>query len=145
MQDSSVTADYEVEPLGQSNGVCSCCGSETRLVWGFVHSPAGTVASYQVHWTAGAGLGCHPANYDFVIGPWGEGASPADRIAVSLMHFENEDGPGVMVIDAGGRPPAGSGLAASALDRESVVGTELAATAFAIFDTVFLQDTRLYK
>lgn len=145
MQDTARTTEYEVEPLGQSSGVCDCCGNETRLVWGFVHAPAGTVASYYVHWTADSGLDRHPANYDFIIGRWGEDASPADRVAVSLMHFENEEGPGVMVIDAGGRPSAGSGLAASALDREGVVGKEFAATAFAIFDTVLLQDTRLYK
>ncbi|WP_052257596.1 hypothetical protein [Leisingera sp. ANG-DT] len=145
MQDAVKKSEYEVEPLGQSSGVCDCCGNETRLAWGFVHAPAGTVASYYVHWTAGAALDCHPANYDFIIGPWGEGASPADRTAVSLMHFENEDGPGVMVVDAGGRPSATSGLADHALDRESVVGTGMAATAFALFDTVFLQDTRLYK
>lgn len=145
MQDAPGDVDYEVEPLGQSSGFCDCCGNETRLVWGVVHAPAGTAASYYVHWTAGAGLDRHPANYDFIIGRWGEDASPADRVAVSLMHFENEEGPGVMVIDAGGRPSAYSGLAASALDRERVVGTELAATAFAVFDTVLLQDTRLYK
>ncbi|WP_152615785.1 hypothetical protein [Leisingera sp. ANG-M1] len=145
MQGNIDKTEYEVEPLGQSNGVCGCCGNETHLAWGFVHAGSATVASYHVHWTASAGLDRHPANYDFIIGPWGEGASSADRVAVSLMHFENEDGPGVMVIDAGRRPSANSGLAARALDRESVVGTELAGTAFAIFDTVFLQDTRLYR
>ncbi|MEX0300874.1 MAG: hypothetical protein AB3N24_00485 [Leisingera sp.] len=144
MQDTPDGVDYEVEPLGQSNGVCECCGNETRLVWGFVHAPAGTVASYYVHWTAGAGLDRHPANYDFIIGLWGEDASPADRVAVSMVHFENEKGPGVMVIDASGRPSASSDLAASVLDRESVVGTEVAATAFAIFDAVCLQDPRIY-
>ncbi|AHD02397.1 hypothetical protein [Leisingera methylohalidivorans] len=144
MQDAAGKTEYEVEPLDQSSGDCSCCGKETRLAWGFVHAPAGTVASYYVHWTTGVGLDSHPANYDFIIGPWGEGASPADRVVVSLMHFENEDGPGVMVIDAGSRPSAKSGLAASALDRENVVGTEMAAIAFAIFDAVYLQDPRIY-
>lgn len=144
MQDTAPTTEYEVEPLDQNSSVCSCCGNETRVVWGFVHTPEGTIASYYVHWTADAGLDCHPANYDFVIGPWGEGASPADRVAVSMVHFENEDGPGVMVIDASGRPSASSDLAASVLDRESVVGTEVAATAFAIFDAVYLQDPRIY-
>ncbi|UWQ74544.1 hypothetical protein [Leisingera sp. M658] len=144
MQDTAGKNDYEVEPLDQNSGVCSCCGSETRLVWGFVHTPESTIASFHVQWTAGAGLDRHPANYDLIIGPWGEGASPADRVAVSLLHFENEDGPGVMVIDADARASANSDLADSAFDRESVAGTEVAATAFAIFDAVYLQDPRIY-
>ena len=80
---------------------------------------------------------------DLIVGKWGDGATSDDRVAVSLIHFENDAGPGVMVIDANERPIASSGLVGRALRREEVIGTNLASETFGIFDAVLLNDPRL--
>lgn len=91
----------------------------------------------------GASLQDHPANMDLIVGKWGDGATSDDRVAVSLIHFESDDGPGVMVIDADERPIASNDLVGRALRREEVIGTPLASEAFSIFDAVLLNDPRL--
>ena len=138
------SSDLEVELADESGGTCDCCGNTSRTVWGYVHErEGGTVASYFVQWTVGLSLAEHPANFDLVLGSWGDGTSADDRCAISLLYSENEDGPSVMVIDAAGAPRDLSTLASSALARDEVVGTPLAIAAFAIVDAVFLQDNRL--
>ena len=134
---------FEVEPDGESGGFCDCCGSHTRTVWGYVHQEQGTIAAYCIQWTVGKPLDTHPANFDLIYGPWGEGANREDRYAISLVHFENEDGPGMTVIDAGDRPIAKNSLVGSALRREDVIGAPLAQHVFAICDAILLQDERL--
>lgn len=135
---------FEVEPTEESDGVCDCCGSQTRTVWGFVHEEGrGTVASYFVQWTVGKSIEDHPANFDLIYGGWGEGATKSDRCAISLVHFESEGVPGVSVINANDRPVATSDLVGSAMSREELVGTPLAQHIFSIFDAVILQDNRL--
>lgn len=135
---------FEVEPTEESDGVCDCCGSQTRTVWGFVHEEGrGTVASYFVQWTVGKSIEDHPANFDLIYGGWGEGATKSDRCAISLVHFESEGVPGVSVINANDRPVATSDLVGSAMSREELVGTPLDQHIFSIFDAVILQDNRL--
>lgn len=85
----------------------------------------------------------HPANMDLIVGKWGEGATSDDRVAVSLIHFENDAGRGVMVIDADERPIASNDLVGKALRREEVMGTTLASKTFGIFDAVLQNDPRL--
>ena len=133
----------DIEPVDESKGACDCCGRQTRTVWGYVREDGQAIASYYMQFTVGATLITHPANFDLIYGAWGDGTTAADRCAVSLVHFENENGPGVMVIDAQDRPVAKSQLVGAALARNDVVGTPLATRAFAIFDAVVQQDHRL--
>ena len=140
----SAPADLEVELDGESSGHCDCCGRTTRNVKGWIHTPEGTLAAYFVQWTEGH-LAENGANIDFIIGRWGDGASAEQRVAVSLIHFEDEEmGPSVMVTDAGGRPVSQSSLVGSALTREEVIGTPLAAQVFALIDAIFVQDPRFF-
>ncbi|MEM6477289.1 MAG: hypothetical protein AAF687_14120 [Pseudomonadota bacterium] len=134
---------FDVEPTNESGGHCDCCGNQTRTVWGFVHKGDETVASYVVQWTVGKSIEDHPANFDIILGGWGEGSRNHDRRAISMIHFENADGPQVSVIDAADRPIGASELIGSALKRSEVIGTPLAQQAFAIFDAVIVQDKRL--
>lgn len=136
-------ATYEIEPSGESGGTCDCCGKATRSLRGLVRSPEKPLAAYFMHWTIGASFGTHPANVDLIIGEWGDGTSALDRVAVSLVYFENEDGPGVMAIDANDRQITQSDLVSRGLSRAEIIGTPLAAQAFAIFDAVLAQDPRL--
>ena len=46
------------------------------------------------------------ANFDMIIGPWGEDAIAANRSAVGLAYQLTEAGPSLMVIDACARPVA---------------------------------------
>jgi hypothetical protein len=135
---------FEVEPTEESGGVCDCCGNQTRTVWGYVHEEGGgTIASYFVQWTVGKSIEDHPANFDFIYGAWGDGATKNDRCAISLIHFETEGAPGVSVINASDRPVASSELVGSTMSREELIGTPLAQQIFSIFDAVIVQDNRL--
>jgi hypothetical protein len=132
-----------VEPDGGNDtGLCGCCGNRSRCVWGFVRSPAGPVAAYFVNWTLGR-VPDHGASFDLILGRWGEGTSAEDRVAVALAYRLLEGGPAFMVIDAGGRPAAGGGLAGRALFRDEVVGLPVAGEAFAVVDAVLVQDARV--
>src|ERR687891_356305 len=94
------SSDFMIEKLGESSGQCDCCGRTTRRVWGLVHHGGPTAAAYFVTWTADhfAETG---AQLDLIVGRWGEGASPGDRVAVALLHREEEEGgSSLMVIDA---------------------------------------------
>lgn len=96
-----------------------------------------------MEWTVGASIETHPANFDLIYGRWGDGTSSSDRCAISMLHFENENGPGVMVIDAKDRPVATNSLVSKALTRDQIIGTDLAPYVFAIFDAVITKDKRL--
>ena len=97
-----------------------------------------------MHWTVNH-LSDTGANLDLVLGAWGEGTSAEDRYAVSLVHFQQEDGsPALMVVDAQGRPAANGNLAASGLRRDEVIGTPLAAQIFALTDAIYEQDGRFF-
>jgi hypothetical protein len=54
-----------------------------------------------------------------------------------------DTGPWLTVIDAATRPVAKNTLVGRALRRDEVIGTPLAAEAFAIADAVLLQDGRV--
>jgi hypothetical protein len=122
-------------------GSCACCGNNSRAVSGFIYSGEQPTAAYFVHWTLGRPD--HGANFDLVLGKWGEGVGREDRYAVSLCYRPTEKGPEFMVIDSSGRTVAGSELVGRALRRDEVIGTPMATEVFAIIDAIYLGDARL--
>lgn len=137
-------SNLTVEKLDESSGLCECCGTTSRCVWGLVHRGSETVAAYWMHWTAGH-LQQHGANLDLVIGEWGENASAEKRAVVALEHRQQPDGsPALMVIDSAERPVARRDLAAAALTRADVIGSPIAEQVFAITDAIYLQDDRFF-
>lgn len=133
----------KVEPTGANDyGPCACCGNCSRGVWGFVHTAEASIASYFVQWTPSQ-VADYGANFDLIIGRWGEGTSARDRVLVALAFRLLETGPGFMVIDAAGRSGASSELVGRALARAEVVGLPVATQAFAIVDAVLAQDARI--
>lgn len=135
---------FTIERLGENQGHCDCCGHESRSVAGLVHEQCGAWTAYWMYWTVNH-LNDTGANLDLVLGPWGEGTSAEDRYAVSLVHFQQEDGtPALMVIDARDRPAANGGVAANGLRRDEVIGTPLAQQIFAITDAIYEQDGRFF-
>jgi hypothetical protein len=132
-----------VEPTGEKDlGVCECCGNSSRRVWGLVHTPNATLASYFVHWTLGR-VPDHGANFDLIIGKWGDGTAAADRVLVALAYRLTDTGPQFMVIDAADRPAAKSDLVGRALPRSEVINQPIAEQAFAVVDAVLEQDQRV--
>jgi len=132
-----------IEVSGSNDvGPCDCCGSKSRTVWGFVHRGDATEAAYFVQWTLGQ-VERHGANFDLIIGKWGDGTESKDRCAVSMELHRTSDGPSFTVIDAVGRPAASSELVGKPLAREEVIGTPLAKQAFELADAVWLQDKRI--
>ena len=137
-------SELAVEQLDESGGVCDCCGNASRNVWGLVHSGERTVAAYWLHWTVGH-LDTDGANFDLIIGPWGDGTGPQDRFAASLLYREPADSPpAFMVIDTSERQFAGSDLFQSVLRREDIIGTPIAEQLFAFVDAIWLQDSRIF-
>ena len=133
----------EIEPTGSNDyGPCECCGNMSRCVWGFAHAPNRTLAAYFVHWTL-TRVADHGANFDLIIGKWGERATAADRAVVSLAYRLDETGPSFMVIDATDRPAASGGLANRILLRADVVGKPTARDAFAVVDAILARDDRV--
>lgn len=97
-----------------------------------------------MHWTEGH-LADTGANLDLVLGQWGDGTGPEDRVAISLVHHQQPDGsPSLMVIDAHDRPVSSGGLASTGLRRDEVIGTPLAQQMFALIDAIYLQDSRFF-
>lgn len=135
--------ELEVEPTGAADlGSCECCGNNSRRIWGLVRTRELALASYFVHWTTGK-VPDHGANFDLIIGRWGNHASATDRVLVAFEYRLLESGPAFMVIDAQGRPAASSDLVGRVLAREEVIGRPIAKQAFAIVDAVLAQDPRI--
>ena len=140
MSDGELT----IEKLDESSGLCECCGTMSRSVWGLVHRRDKTAAAYWMHWTVGH-LEENGANLDLVMGEWGEDASPEKRAVVALEHRQRPDGsPALMVIDSASRPVATSDLAKAALSRSDVISSPLAQQVFAITDAIYSQDERFF-
>jgi hypothetical protein len=135
-------AEYKVEPDG-SNDVasCDCCGNASRTVWGYVYQDEDPLAMYFVQWTVGKPD--HGANFDLVVGKWGDAASSKDRQAISVVYRNTELGPGFMVVDSENSRAAQSELVGRALSREEVIGTDLAQQSFDILDAIWVQDGRI--
>jgi hypothetical protein len=145
--DSGETADsgLELEPNGESEqGSCAHCGNHSRSVNGFVHrvEDGPTCAAYLVHWTLGVSE--HPANFDLILGPWGDGADPALRLAISLTYRNDAEQRGFTLIDAKGRVTDTPEMVGRALARDEVIGSPLlAAEVFRLADFILRHDSRL--
>lgn len=137
--------ELELEPKGEKDtGACADCGLLRRSVDGFIHSGNGgpTRAAYLVHWTLGVSE--HPANFDLILGPWGNDADSTERVAVSLAYFNDAERNFFTVIDAQGRPHDNRDVAGRALSREELLGSpDLAAEVFRMVDLILLKDSRI--
>lgn len=133
---------YLIAPTGsKETEICECCGNVSRTVWGMLRKGDVDKAAYFVLWTKGKPD--HGANFDLVVGRWGEGSSSADRTAVALLYRTDVDQPGFMIIDAATRPASDGSLSATALSRDELVNSTLKAPVFAMIDAIFLQEERI--
>ena len=128
-------------PWKESSGTCACCGRTSKTVWGDLSTPEGALATYFVQWTVGAPE--HDVNVDLVIGAWGEGAKPQDRVLVSVLYRPSSEGGSFMVIDGEARYSSKSELCGRAVRRAEVVGTPFAQEVFSLLDSLWLTDPRI--
>jgi|SRR5882724_4043750 len=70
--------ELRIEAGGEKTfGPCNCCGKMTKRIWGFVYEHEAALAAYFVEWTPGHP--CSSANFDLIIGTWGNDADNATR------------------------------------------------------------------
>jgi hypothetical protein len=141
MQESSALT-LEIFPHNQGTfGPCDCCGEMTSRVWGYVHEGDSALAAYYVEWTPGHDG--KQANFDLIVGRWGDNTDASDRQAIAVEFRKLDTGPAFRVIDAKDRNASNSTLVSKALDRSSVIGTPVATQVFAICDLIYLEDPRI--
>jgi hypothetical protein len=132
-----------IEPEGSKDtGICACCGTVSRVVWGYVRRDDDPVAAYFVHWTPGH-VSEHGANIDLIVGEWGHETTARQRVGVALLYRLLSTGPAMMVVDGEGRPSFDSPLVGRVLARADVIDSPLAKDVFAVADAILDQDDRV--
>jgi len=136
-------SELSIERSGiRDSEACECCGDCSRTIWGYVYRGNIAEAAYFVQWTLGH-VDRHGANFDLIVGKWGECTNRSDRTLVSLEFRRTDNGPAFMVIDSSGRPSASSDLVGRTLARNEIVDTQIAKTAFEIVDALMDLDERI--
>lgn len=125
----------------ESTGHCDCCGNQSKTIWGDLSDASGTKAVYFVQWTVDKPQ--HMPNFDLVIGPWGDGTAPSNRVLVSLLYQPRQGGGSFMIVNGQGRRADDRGLCDRALERAEVVGTPLAKEVFSLVDALWLTESRI--
>jgi hypothetical protein len=125
----------------ESTEHCDCCGKQSKTIWGDLTDSSGAKAVYFVQWTVNEPG--HMPNFDMVIGPWGDGTSPADRVLVSLSYQPCPGGGSFMVANGKGRRADDRSLCGRALERADVIGTPLAIEVFSLVDSLWLTELRM--
>jgi hypothetical protein len=85
----------------------------------------------------------HDVNIDLVIGAWGEGAEPRNRILVSVLYRPSPEGGSFMVVDGESRLAGKSKICGRAMKRADVVGSPFSQEVFALLDGLWLSDPRI--
>jgi len=125
----------------ESTGYCDCCGKQSRTIWGDLGDSSGAKAVYFVQWTVDQPQ--HMPNFDIILGPWGEGTAPQDRVLVSLLYRPRLGGGSFMVASGKGRRADDRALCDRALERTDVIGTSLANEVFSLVDSLWLTEPRI--
>lgn len=120
---------------------CECCGKQSKTIWGDLADSCGTRAVYFVQWTVDGPE--HGSNFDIVLGPWGNGAVPDDRVLVSLLYQPRPGGGSFMVASGKGRRADDRSLCGRALERADVIGTPLADEVFSLLDSLWITEPRI--
>jgi hypothetical protein len=122
-------------------GPCECCGNMTHRVWGWIYSGESARTAYFVEWTPHTPV--IEANFDLIIGRWGDDTYAKDRVSIALEFRKLAAGPAYRVIDACSRPYAKNDLVGKALDREAVLQSASRDEVFACCDVIYQEDPRL--
>jgi hypothetical protein len=122
-------------------GQCDCCGNATERVWEYIYESDAAAAAYFVEWTPGHAD--RAANFDLIVGKWGDDTTQLDRVAISLAFRQLQSGPSFMVVNAADRLIASSSLISEALSRDQVLRNPISERVFAMCDAIYLKDHRI--
>ena len=128
-------------PWKESFGTCACCGHTSKTIWGDLSTEQTVLATYFIHWTVGSPE--HDVNVDLIVGAWGAGTKPEDRVLVSVLYRPASDGGSFMIIDGESRFAGKRELCGRAMRRAEVVGTPFASEVFSFLDGIWLTDPRI--
>ena len=139
--DSEIMFQFEERTITRY-GPCECCGDISLLASGLLRRDQEPYAAYQVHWTKNQ-IVKHGAEFHIILGEFGDGTTAADKFAVALHFFVEDDRHGFMVVDADQTPIASNPLVGKALPRANVIGTPLAQEVFELVDAIWLDDENI--
>ena len=89
---------FTVEPTGEKEYLCECCGDVSHTVWGWVHdSPSSTRACYGAGWVEGHEDKVVRMTLSF--GRWGPDSTADDRKAVAVEVLARDGEVGMVIAD----------------------------------------------
>ncbi len=130
--------------IEQNNPVasrCDCCGGTTTRLTRCVYKDGDARAVYYAQFSDD-----HPDRVVAMlvsIGEWGEGATPADRVAFALELRDDGDQYGVGVTDASESPWCGAEIVGRILDRREALAHPMVREAFEVVDQALVDDEPL--
>ena len=133
-----------LNPSGQDDCACGCCGAAARTVWGDIVDRQTPFGLYHAHWTVGRVSPDHPGTLDLVLRASDDCDGPARRV-VSLRYARVADGGTAAIVDADGCPAIRKGFAGVPLARDAVIDTPLADQAFEVAGSVLTRDLRAFR
>jgi hypothetical protein len=132
---------YDIELSDPSTFRCDCCGGLTVRLARFVNHDQSAFAVYFASYSTN-----HEDNELHMLvslGKWGEGTTPADRVAF-LCRVRPMDGSyGASLGDAARSAWSDAEIVGKKLSREEALAHPLKATAFEILDEAFVRDPSL--
>ena len=131
----------EIEMTEPRLSLCDCCGDTTTTLVRFVHKDGAAHAVYYAAFTES-----HPdrgATAIVSIGPWGDGADPADRFAFALHLWDDANNFNVTEIDTAETPWWGRPILGKSLSRNEAMEHPLLPEVFHITDHMFMDDEPL--
>jgi hypothetical protein len=140
-EDCEGTQVIEIELTEPTLHQCDCCGKTTTTLVRFVRKDGDAHAVYYASFAEGHSE--RGASAVVSIGPWGEGADPADRAAFALRLWDDQGNFNVTVIDNSDSPWAGKPFLGAPLSREEAMRHPLLPEVFHITDHMFLDDKPL--
>ena len=132
----------ELEPPKESEP-CDCCGGKTTALTRFVYRDNDAYAVYFARFSDN-----HPDRVVLAtvsLGEWGDGTTPADRVAFALELRPGESTYDVAVIDSAQSPWKDARLIGRTLDRVEALAHSRISEVFHITDHMVVEDIPLKR
>lgn len=117
---------------------CECCGGRSTRLTRFVYSDGDAYAVYYARYSDN-----HPHGWISALiglGEWGEGGTPADRVAFPVRIRATDEAFQVMLVDAADSPWHDVTFLGRILDRAEALKHPLKDEAFHITDHIVMDD-----
>lgn len=139
-----MNADLSLELGPQEVGaVCSCCGTRSTTVHGFVYRDGDAFAIYYAGWSTQ-----HPergVNLAIATGEWAEDSGPADRVSIGMEARATDAEILFTILDADQSPWGETELFGKMLAREAALGHPALRETLRIAEIVVRDDPRVHS